>query len=85
MVGPKVLVGVPQETVERFSQKLRFGALIYSLRGVDFAILVVYCVSPEAKLCTTHSFVVNKGLFRLELDCAIPLGVLHQPVLYNSL
>ena len=41
MVGPKVLVGVPQETVERFSQKLRF---IYSLRGVDFATLLATIV-----------------------------------------
>ena len=69
--------------MERFSEKLRFGALIYSLRGLDFAILLVHCISPEAKLCTTHSFVVNKALVRMELDCAIPLGVLHQPGLYN--
>ena len=63
--------------------------------------LLVYCISlryittyyVRSNLCTTVlsivnivvNIVVNKALFRVVPDCAIPLGILHHPVLYNRL
>ena len=57
-----------------------------SLRYITaYDVILNLCNTVLSVVNIVVNIVVSKALFRLGLDSAIPLGVLHQPVLYNHL